>query len=325
MGRLFHVAAFSLACIIALAGTASLAAAGQDSGFPVPRTSWGDPDFQGVWTANEMHSVPLERPDELADSESLSAEAAAERREQTTQRTVNAEGIGNYDRAFRDTALGYTKQSPSTQVSLIVDPPTGKLPPLTAAEQRRRDAAGPRRRTVRPDSWEDLGIWPRCISRGALTIVQPSGYNNGVQIVQGPGFVAITKEMLHETRVIPVDRSPHVGEDVRTWSGDGRGWWDGDTLVVQIKNFNGKSSLFGASENATLTERYRLIAPGQLEYLFTIDDPHVWTQPWTGRMTISKDDSQYELVEYACHEGNYSMINSLSGARAVERAGQPPR
>ncbi len=301
-----------------------LSAAGQGQGSTTPRTPWGDPDFQGIWTANEMHSVPVERPDELANSDSLSNEAAAERREQTTQRTVNAEGIGNYDRAFRDTALGYTKQTPSKQTSLIVDPPTGKFPTLTPEEQRRLEVEGPPRRTVRPDTWSDLGVWPRCITRGALTIVQPSGYNNGVQIVQGPGYVAITKEMLHETRVIPVDASAHVSDDLTTWSGDARGHWEGETLVVEIRNFNGKSQLFSATENARLTERYTLVGPDQLEYMFTVDDPTVWTRPWTGRMTISRDESQYELVEYACHEGNYSMINSLSGARAVEQSGSAP-
>ena len=295
-------------------------AAGQDSGgWTVPRTSWGDPDFQGVWTANEMHAVPLERPEDLGDSGTLSDEAAAERREATTQRTVNAEGIGNYDRAFRDTALGYTRQEPSTQASLVVDPPDGRLPPLTPEEARRLEE-NPRRRVVRTTNWEEMGNWPRCITRGALTIVQPSGYNNGVQIVQGPGYVAITKEMLHETRIVPIDGGAHVGENVTTWSGDARGRWEGDTLVVEIANFNGRSSLFGASANARLTERFTLIGPGQLEYLFTVDDPTVWTRPWTGRMTISKDDSQYELVEYACHEGNYAMINTLSGARALQAA-----
>ena len=309
---------------LGLAMTVPVAKAGQAPGQPAPRTPWGDPDFQGIWTANEMHSVPLERPDDVGDGPLLSTEAAAERREQTTQRTVNAEGIGNYDRAFRDTALGYTKQNPSSQSSLVVDPPDGKLPPLTSEEQRRLEIEGPPKRTVRPDTWSDLGVWPRCITRGALTIVQPSGYNNGVQIVQGPGFVAITKEMLHETRVIPVGDSRHVGTDLTTWSGDARGHWEGDTLVVEIGNFNGKSQLFGASEHVHLTERYTLVGPGQLEYLFTVDDPTIWTRPWTGRMTISKDESQYELVEYACHEGNYSMINSLSGARAVEQSGSAP-
>ena len=298
----------------------TLASGQNESSFVAPRTPWGDPDLQGIWTANEMHSVPLARLGETGDGASLTEEAAAARRERTTQRTVNAEGIGNYDRAFRDTALGYTKQEPSRQASLIVDPPGGVLPPVTPEEQRRRDAAPPPRNRVRADSWEDLGLWPRCITRGALTIVPPSGYNNGVQIIQGPGYVTIQKEMLHETRVISVDGSPHVSAAVTSWSGHTVGRWEGDTLVVEVTNLNGRSSLYGASAGARLTERFTRIGPDQIEYLFTVEDPSVWTRPWTGRMTISKDDSQYELVEYACHEGNYGMFNSLSGARAAEAA-----
>ena len=314
---------FILPLILLVAGGGSVAPAvageGQGAG-NAPRTPWGDPDLQGVWTANEMHAVPVQRPADLGASGALSDEAAVERRDAATQRTVNAEGIGNYDRAFRDTALGYTKQQPSTQSSLVVDPPDGRFPPLTAAEQRRREAAGPQQYNLRATTWEEMGNWPRCITRGALTIVQPSGYNNGVQIVQGPGYVAITKEMLHETRIVPVQDGRHVGADVTTWSGDARGRWDGDTLVVEVANFNGRSSLFGASKNARLTERFTRIGPDQIEYLFIVEDPAVWTRPWTGRMTISKDDSQYELVEYACHEGNYAMVNSLSGASAALEA-----
>ena len=155
--------------------------------------------------------------------------------------------------------------------------------------------------------------------------MQPSGHNNGVQIVQGPGYVAIQKEMLHETRVIPLNGGPHETPALTLWSGDARGRWEGDTLVIEVTNFNGKSTLFGASAGARLVERFTRIGPGRIEYLFTVDDPTVWTRPWTGRMTITKDDSQYELVEYACHEGNYGMFNSLSGARAVEAAGTERR
>ena len=310
-------------CVAATMWLAPTPAVGQtESSWVTPRTPWGDPDLQGIWTANEMHAVPLARRGETGDGAALSEEAAAARRERTTQGTVNAEGIGNYDRAFRDTALDYTKQEPSRQASLIVDPPDGVLPPVTPEEQRRRDAVPPRRRGVRAESWENFGNWQRCITRGALTIVPPSGYNNGVQIVQGNGYVTIQKEMLHETRVIPVDGRPHVGTAVTSWSGHAVGRWEGDTLVVEMTNFNGRSSLYGASADARLTERFTRIGPDQIEYLFTVEDPNVWTRSWTGRMTITKDDSQYELVEYACHEGNYGMFNSLSGARAAEAAEQ---
>ena len=297
--------------------------------YQAPRTPWGDPDFQGMWTANEMHSVPLERPKQFADKATLTEAEAAERRKQTTAGTVGAEGIGNYDEAFRDTSLKFTKQRVSLQSSLIIDPPNGMLPPMAPEALARRkggrggggggggaDAEG----RGRPAGPENFGGWGRCITRGARTIVEPSGYNNGVQIVQGPGAVAIQKEMIHETRVVPVNAGPHVSSKIRTWAGDPRGRWEGETLVVEITNFDGRAGLSGGGRDAKLTERYTRLGPDELEYTFTINDPATWTRPWTGRFTLSLDPSQYELVEYACHEANYSMINSLSAARAEEAA-----
>jgi hypothetical protein len=292
---------------------------GGSSGWKTPKTPWGEPDFQGIWTTNEMHGISLERPKEFAGKSTLTEKEALDRREKTTQGTVGAEGIGNYDRAFRDTALGFTKQRVSTQASYIIDPPDGRLPPLTPEAQKQRAGRQPR---GRPADWTDLGAWGRCITRGSLTIVEPSGYNNGVQIVQGPGTVAIQKEMIHETRVININAGPHLSPKLRPWGGDARGRWEGDTLVVEIKNFDGRGGLAGASKNATLTERFTRLGPDELEYRYTVDDPATWTRPWTARMTLSLDPGQYELVEYACHEANYSMVNSLSAARAEERAEQ---
>jgi hypothetical protein len=307
-----------VAAVVALTSAPVARQAGQGAGWTAPRTSWGDPDFEGIWTTNEMHGVPLERPKEFAGRDTLTEQEAIARRERTTQGTVTAEGIGNYDRAFRDTALGFTKQRVSTQASLIVDPPDGRLPPLTPEAEKRR--AAQQRPRGRPADWTDLGTWGRCITRGALTIVEPSGYNNGVQIVQGPGYVAIQKEMLHETRIVPVNAGPHLGPNVRPWAGDARGRWEGDTLVVEVINFDGRSPLFGASRDARLVERFTRLGPNEMEYRYTVDDPSTWTRPWTGRMTMSLDPGQYELVEYACHEANYSMVNTLSAARAEERA-----
>jgi hypothetical protein len=327
MRQRFRVASGALLAFI-LAGDflPSSSLTGQ-SGYQAPRTPWGEPDFQGIWTANEMHGVPNERPKELGDRATVSEKEALDRRERTTQGTVNAEGIGNYDRAFRDTALGYTKQRVSLQSSLIVDPPDGRLPPMTPDALKRRatrgaaaDAAGADAIGRRPADWTAFGAWGRCITRGAKTIVEPSGYNNGVQIVQGPNVVAIQKEMIHETRVIPINAGPHLSPKIRTWAGDARGRWEGDTLVVEITNMNGRAGLSGAGPGATMTERFTRLGPTELEYRFTVDDPATWTRPWTGRMTLSLDPEQYELVEYACHEANYSMINSLSAARAEEQA-----
>jgi hypothetical protein len=150
----------------------------------------------------------------------------------------------------------------------------------------------------------------------------PFIYNNGLQIVQGPGYVAITKEMIHETRIVPTEPREPLSENLRQWLGDPQGRWDGDTLVVETTNFNGRSAYRGSGTTLKLIERYTRIAPDTLVYEFTIDDPETWTQPWTGMLPFDLGEGQYELVEYACHEGNYAMENILSAARAAEAAGE---
>ena len=154
--------------------------------------------------------------------------------------------------------------------------------------------------------------------------MMPGVYNNGLQIVQSPGYVAITKEMIHETRVIPTTERAHLGPNLKQWLGSSRGRWEGDTLVIEVKGFNGKTTYKGAGENLTLTERYWRVGPDKLEYRFTVDDPTIWSNALTGLFHFDKDDSQYELVEYACHEGNYGMTNILSAARAMEKESSDP-
>ena len=281
--------------------------------YTVPRTPWGAPDLQGIWTGDAAHGIPLERPLDAVESAALTPEEAAARRERGTLRS-----IWGYEREWRDTTLGYAKDAPSTQVAMIVDPPDGRLPPMTPEGEALIAAAASAERG-RPAGPEDLSSWVRCITRGLPEMMLPRVYNNGLQVVQGPGFVAIQKEMIHETRVIPTDGRPHLGANVTQWLGDSRGRWEGDTLVVEVTNFNGKFSYRGSGENMTLIERYRRTGPDTLVYAFTVDDPTIWTAPWTGMFTFGKDDDQYELVEYACHEGNYGMTNILSGARAEER------
>jgi len=278
--------------------------------YTVPRTPWGTPDFQGVWTGDAAHGIPLERPEDLAGVDVLTPEQAAARRERGTLGS-----IWGYESEWRDTTLGYVKSAPSRQVAMVVDPPDGRIPPMTPRGRELRAEARAARRPL-AEGPEDLSPWVRCITR---SLVQTPGvYNNGFQIVQGPGHVAMQVEMLHETRVIPTETRPHVGSGVTSWRGDARGRWDGDTLVVEITNFNGKAPFQGSSDTLTMTERYTRTGPDTLEYQFTIDDPTVWEQPWTGQFTYVRDESQYELVEYACHEGNYGMTNILSGARARE-------
>jgi hypothetical protein len=153
-------------------------------------------------------------------------------------------------------------------------------------------------------------------------MMMPVVYNNGLQVVQGPGFVAIQKEMIHETRIISTQPREHVGSKLTSWLGDPQGRWEGDTLVIETTNFNGRAPFQASSAKMKLVERYTRIGPNLLEYRFTVDDPTTWTRPWTGMFVFDKDDEQYELVEYACHEGNYAMPDILSGARVTERTAQ---
>ena len=284
--------------------------------YTVPRTPWGEPDLQGVWTGNSAHSIPLERPLDATEVEALTPEEAEARRERGTLGS-----IWGYEREWRDTTLGYVKTAPSTQVAMVIDPPDGRIPPLTAAREAQVAAArGTFRGGRRPaEGPEDLSLFVRCITRGVPGLMMPSIYNNGLQIVQGPGHVAIQKEMIHETRVIPTEPRPALGHNVTSWLGDPRGHWEGDTLVVETTHLNGRAPYRGSSENLTLVERFTRLGPTTLEYQFTLNDPTVWTRPWTGMFRFDKDDDQYELVEYACHEGNYGMTNILSGSRALER------
>ena len=285
--------------------------------YTVPRTPWGEPDLQGVWTGNSAHGIPLERPEDAAEIASLSPEEAEARRERGTLGS-----IWGYEREWRDTTLGYVKTAPSRQVAMVVDPPDGRIPPMTSEAQARLaarvDTSGVGRIAEGP---EDLSLFVRCITRGLPGLMMPSIYNNGLQIVQGPGHVAIQKEMIHETRVIPTESRPAADSNLTGWLGMPQGHWEGDTLVIETTNFNGRAPYRGSSENLRLTERFTRLGPTVLEYQFTIDDPETWTRPWTGMFRYDKDDEQYELVEYACHEGNYGMTNILSGARAREQTG----
>ena len=285
--------------------------------YDTPRTPWGEPNFQGVWTGNSAHGIPLERPADLTDAETLTAEQAAARRERGTLRS-----IWGYEREWRDTTLGYDKMTPSTQIAMIVDPPDGRLPAMTTEGKRRAEEAGQARARytkVPAAGPEDATPYVRCITKGLPGMMMPSIYNNGLQIVQGPGYVAIQKEMIHETRAIPTTPRSPAGPKLRSWLGDSQGRWDGDTLVVETHGFNDKMSFRGSSENMKLTERFTRIGPTKLRYEFTVHDPTVWTRPWTAMFTFDLDNDQYELVEYACHEGNYGMFNILSGARARDR------
>ena len=290
-----------------------------------PHTPWGHPDLQGIWN-NGNAMTPLERPSDLADREFLSDEEWAARAREVATR---AEADKRPADPLADVGLAYNNEwwdrgVPLKRTSMIIDPPNGKLPPLTAEGQKRvaaRDAA--RRQHGPADSWEDRSLQERCLLYHGVPPF-PTGYNNNYLIVQTPDAVAIRYEMLTETRVIALDGRPHLGPGIRSWMGNARGHWEGDTLVVETTNYNNQTTFrsFPASnETLRVIERFRRISDDQIDYQFTVDDPTMYTRPWTAVLPMAKVKGP--IFEYACHEGNYGMMNLLSGHRAQEKAKGP--
>jgi hypothetical protein len=300
----------------------------------VPKTAWGDPDLQGMWPGNM--GVPLQRPASmgnratLTDAEFARKEAQAQKQAQAdSQSTAASDSVG-----IGPPSYWVERGKPSRQTSLIIDPPDGRLPPLTPEEQQlRKEARGgkgfPGEWRGEANSYEDLNIYYRCITRGVLGSLIPVVYNNGNQILQAPGVVIIRNEMIHETRVIPLDGRPHLNPAIRQYMGDSRGHWEGNTLVIETTNFTDKDAIGsnGAgypgdpghhSADLKLTERLTRVDANTLNYQATIDDPKTWTKPWTILIPLKRND-HYQLLEYACHEGNIAMGDILSGARADEQ------
>ena len=294
------------------------------------KTPWGDPDLQGQWPASS--NIPMQRPAALGDRATLTDEELARREAQAAKQAES--DSEEFAKASGDVTInppGYwvERGKPNRQASLVVDPPDGRVPALTPEAQKRikelRGGRGPADHF--PDvvnSWEDFDIYSRCISRGMLSSLLPTLYNFGNQIVQAPGYVVIRSEMIHEARVIPLDGRPHLGKAIQTYMGDSRGHWEGNTLVVETTNFNGQIGIAGSAvttDALQIVERFTRVAPDELSYQATISDPGTWTKPWTIHMPY-KLDPNYTLFEYACHEGNYMMLNALKGARALEKEGK---
>jgi hypothetical protein len=276
-----------------------------------PRTSWGEPDLQGLWPGVEMLGVPFERP--VGEHAILTDEEFAQLPEKRRIPNANDFFFGDSRDHWRD----YGK--PQRQTSLIVDPPDGRLPPLTPDGARRAaDLPNESRGTL--SGPENASAQARCLSRGAFGSMMPIGNSSGNQIIQAPGVVAIRNEMIHETRVILVDGQPHVGAAIRGHVGDSRGRWDGHALVVETTNFNDHSGgTRPFTRDTRMTERFERIDADTIRYQATIDDPRTWTRPWTVAFPL-KRDPRYYLFEFACHEGNYlSMTSMLGGARLAEK------
>lgn len=318
------------ALMVALLGAIPALAAAQD-GAPgdVPRAADGRPDLGGVWDFRTV--TPLERPAELGDQEFLSPEeAAAFERERVLARnadlnrenTVTDREVVNGTTETADLRLAYndfwwdrgTQVVGTRRTSLVVDPPNGQVPALTPQEEERRTAEALRSQRV-AEGPEDRSLAERCITGfNSGPPMLPGGYNQNVQLFQTADHVVILNEMVHNARIVPLDGRDFTG--IRQWTGDSRGHWEGDTLVVETRNFRQETSFDGSSARLDLVERFTRLDQDTLIYRFTVTDPETWTSPWTAEIPMRRAEAP--LFEYACHEGNYGMTGTLSGARAVE-------
>ena len=287
------------------------------------RTPDGQPDLQGTWVNATI--TPFERPAQLAGKPTLSQEEAAQLEQQAAANRVDRaprEGdVGNYNQAWFDSG---TKVVKTRQASLVVDPPDGKVPLKPEAEAKRDYNLA-----HTTDSYEYMSMWDRCITRGVPGDMFPAGYNNSYQIVQVPGYVLILAEMIHDARVIPLDNRPHLPSGIRQWNGDSRGHWEGNTLVVDTTNFNGKGwiasnaaagRIKGIPEStaAHIIERFTRADADTVLYEVTVEDPNAYTRPWKVSIPLTRDP-EYRIYEYACHEGNYAMEDILNGGRVQEK------
>ena len=350
MSRLCRVragaGALALAAGVVLAPAAGWSQPAASEEWTAPRTAWGDPDIGGVWNSSTV--TPLERPEALGDQAFLTEEEAAAIEARVVEANARANApsevrteplpvggnVGAYNAFWIDRG---TTVVPTRRTSLVVDPPNGRLPALTPeaaayvsspGRQRLKDV---REGVVPADSYAQFDWGDRCIwYRGVPSL--PTAYNNNYQIVQTPDVIAIVQEHIHDVRFIHLDGRPRIDGRVSQFGGHSLGRWEGETLVVETAGFGDRAYLFASgpgpqggtnwdlSPDLRVVERFTRVAPGTLDYEFTVHDPNVWTTPWTGSSPWARGDQP--LYEYACHEGNYGMTNILAGSRAAEAAGQ---
>jgi hypothetical protein len=294
------------------------AAAHRDRSWRPPRTSWGHPSLEGDWSTDDLRAVPLNRPERFGTRDTLTPEEFAERARADESGRDAAVNSGSFlRREWGVRSFGYTSQ--------IVDPPNGRMPALTAAGEalaatrtRGTFGAGPF------DDFSDFTLYDRCITRGVIGSILPVIYGNGVRIAQQPGAVAISYEMIHDTRVIPLDGRPPLDGAIRQYMGSARGRFEGNTLIVETTNFTDRTNIGvngnGAPNSAAmkLTERFTRVDPEMIEYVATVNDPVAFTAPFTLRLMLTTQPG-YRVLEYSCHEGNGGVRNTLSGERFYER------
>ena len=294
-------------------------AVAQEESWSPPRTPWGAPDLAGAWS--NKTTTPLERPADLVDQAFLTEEQRAARNPES--------GVSTEERsAFMPTGayndFWLEQGELNLRTSLVVDPADGRLPPLTGPErQRQRLLPNSFSPTAEFDSWLDFNTYDRCITRGMPGAMMPGFYNHNYQIVQTEDHVAILVEMIHDARIIPLDGAARLDASVRQWLGDSRGHWDGDTLVIETRNFTGKNGTRGGvmiagSEHLRTVERLTRVSDDTIAYEITVTDPTVWAAPWTVAVPMTAMDGP--VYEYACHEGNYALPNILAGQRASDAA-----
>ena len=318
-----HRCRMSVGVVAIAAGSLVLAPALAQAQDDAPRTAWGRPDLQGVWDFRSI--TPMERPEDLADREFLTEEEAAQLEqgavdrdvrlwEQGSRRTEAGGNVGGYNNFWMDRGLRAVE---TRRTSLITYPPNGRMPAMTPAAQRRADARRDHLRDYPAGSWEDFSAGVRCIlGFNAGPPFTPSAYNNNIQLFQTPDHVVIVTEMVHTARIVPLDGRPRLDPDVKQWSGDSRGRWEGDTLVIETRNFDAGRRWRNTTDGARLVERLTRVDADTLNYEFTVTDPETWTSPWTASVPLALNPEA--MYEYACHEGNYSMPLMLGGQRNLE-------
>ena len=326
----FLVSVAALAVVAAILALTAAPAAGQApaktaaKGFVPPKTPWGDPDLQGTWTSDDCIGTPMSRPANLGDRLYYTEQELAQRETQLARQAENdkQELISENARAGTGPPghWGERARRPCKQASLVIDPPNGRMPDVLPEARTRPIPDGAGVAAPKAESWEDFSYYIRCITRGVTGSILPVIYGNGQQIVQAPGYVTILQEVVHEARVIPLDGRPHASSNMRSYMGDPRGHWEGNTLVVETTNFiGGKTGIQGngngvpTTEALKLTERYTRVDPNTVNYEVTIDDPKTFTRPFKVGFPLTQEPG-YQNFEYACHEGNYAMFDSLSGA-----------
>lgn len=341
--RFFGCAVFVTAIAILLlrpapaAGQTAAPTASRSVAWSAPRTPDGVPDLEGVWTNNTV--TPVERPRELGEKEFYTEAELADVQKRERERLAKDEIEGlpaanhsgvegapadnvHYDFAQFGLDRSQAKIAWDRRTSIIVGP-EGTMPPLTPEARKRNAERAAKARGHELDGPENRPLGARCIARPNVgPPLLPAGYNSNLQIVQGPGYVALEAEMIHDARVIPTDGRPHLSKSVHQWMGDSRGHWEGNTLVIDTTNFTDLNPFPGA-QNLHVIERLTRLDEDTILYQFTVEDPGMWTKPWSGELPITKIKG--DLYEYACNEGNYGLENTLRGARVAEEQAEKPK